>query len=114
VAVSKLLLTFYYNGATVTGVRSDRFECSQSTSSASCTITRASGINLIAVLSLGMFISPQTVQFWLLSLTFALILFFWVIDAITKSLGGQGSGSSVVADNNLVQGIFDTSSLICF
>jgi len=40
----------------------------------------------------------------------------WVIDAITKSLGGpvgEAFHSLLKHYNNLVQGIFDTSSLIC-
>lgn len=73
-----------------------------------------------AVLSLGMFISSLTESTILAAiLTFALILFLWVIDAIAKSLGG-GLGealshlSLLKHFTNLSQGVFDTSSLILF
>jgi len=59
----------------------------------------------------------QTVQFWLLSHVCPDFVFWWV-DAITKSLGGPVVKLWVICVlkhyNNLVQGIFDTSSLILF
>lgn len=73
-----------------------------------------------AVLSLGMFISSLTDSTILAAiLTFALILLLWVIDVIAKSLGGPvglalGHLSLLKHYNTLVQGIFDTSSLIMF
>ncbi len=80
------------------------------------------GLILLAagVLSLGMFISSLTESTILAAiLTFALIMFLWVIDVIAKSLGGPvgealGYLSLLNHYNNLVQGILDTSSLILF
>lgn len=80
------------------------------------------GLILLAggVLSLGMFISSLTDSTILAAvLTFAVILFLWVIDAIAKSIGtgvGEALGhlSLLKHYNNLVQGVFDTSSLILF
>jgi ABC-2 type transport system permease protein len=80
------------------------------------------GLILLAagVLSLGMFISSLTDSTILAAiLTFALILFLWVIDAIARNLSGPlGEALSHLSllkhYNNLVQGIFDTSSLIVF
>lgn len=73
-----------------------------------------------AVLSLGMFISSLTDSTILAAvLTFGLILLLWVIDAIATSIGGGvgealGHLSLLKHYNNLVQGIFDTTSLILF
>jgi ABC-2 type transport system permease protein len=73
-----------------------------------------------AVLSLGMFISSLTSSTILAAiLTFALILFLWVIDAIAKTVGGGvgealGHLSLLKHYSNLTRGIFDTSSLILF
>ena len=80
------------------------------------------GLILLAggVLSLGMFISSLTDSTILAAVfTFALILFLWIIDAIAKSFGGPvgealGHLSLLKHYNNLVQGIFDTSSLVLF
>lgn len=80
------------------------------------------GLILLAagVLSLGMFISSLTDSTILAAiLTFALILFLWVIDVIANALGGPigqvlSHLSLLKHYNNLVQGIFDTSSLILF
>lgn len=80
------------------------------------------GLILLAasVLSLGMFISSLTDSTILAAIfTFALILFLWVIDVIAKNLGGSiGEAlnhlSLLKHYNNLIQGIFDTSSLILF
>ena len=80
------------------------------------------GLILLAagVLSLGMFISSLTDSTILAAvLTFAVILFLWAIDAIAKNLSGPvGEALSHLSllkhFNNLVQGIFDTSSLIMF
>ncbi|HEY9634400.1 MAG TPA: ABC transporter permease [Coleofasciculaceae cyanobacterium] len=80
------------------------------------------GLILLAasILSLGMFLSSLTDSSILAAiLTFALILFLWVIDLIAKSIGGPvgealGHLSLLANYNNLVQGILDTSSLILF
>lgn len=73
-----------------------------------------------AVLSLGMFISSLTDSTILAAiLTFALILFLWVIDAIAQNLpGAVGKVLSHVSllkhYSNLMQGIFDSTSLVVF
>lgn len=73
-----------------------------------------------AVLSLGMFISSLTESTILAAiLTFAVVMFLWVIDVIAKSLNGPlGDALSYLSllkhYNNLVEGILDTSSLILF
>ncbi len=73
-----------------------------------------------AVLSLGMFISSLTSSTILAAiLTFTLILFLWVIEAIATTVGGPvGEALSHLSllkhYSNLTQGIFDTSSLILF
>jgi ABC-2 type transport system permease protein len=80
------------------------------------------GLILLAasILSLGMFISSLTESSILAAiLTFALILFLWVIDLIAKGIGGVvgealGHLSLLENYNNLVQGVLDTSSLILF
>jgi ABC-2 type transport system permease protein len=71
-----------------------------------------------AILSLGMFISSLTDSSIIAAiLTFALVLFLWIIDLIANNIGG-GFGealkhiSLLESYNNLVQGIFDTSDLI--
>ena len=67
-----------------------------------------------------MFISSLTESAILAAiLTFALILFRWVIDLIAKGIGGVvgealGHLSLLENYNNLVQGVLDTSSLILF
>lgn len=80
------------------------------------------GLILLAasVLSLGMFISSLTASSILAAiLTFALILFLWIIDLIANSIGGTlgealGHLSLLEHYNNFVQGIFDTSGLVLF
>jgi ABC-2 type transport system permease protein len=80
------------------------------------------GLILLAagVLSLGMFISSLTDSTILAAIvTFALILFLWVIDAIARNLSGPvGEAlnhlSLLKHYNNLVQGIFDPSGLVLF
>jgi len=80
------------------------------------------GLILLAasILSLGMFISSLTDSSILAAiLTFALILFLWVIDLVAKSIGGSvgealGHLSLLGNYNNLVQGVLDTSSLMLF
>lgn len=73
-----------------------------------------------AVLSLGMFMSSLTESSILAAiLSFALILFLWVIDLVASSIGGPigealGHLSLLKHYNNLVQGVVDTSSLILF
>jgi ABC-2 type transport system permease protein len=73
-----------------------------------------------AVLSLGMFISSLTDSSILAAfLTFASILFLWIIDALANSLNNPvGEAlrhlSLLKHYNNLIQGVVDTSSLILF
>lgn len=80
------------------------------------------GLILLAagVLSLGMFISSLTDSTILAAiLTFALVVFLWVIDVAAKNLTGPVAEalsylSLLQHYNNFVQGIFDSSSLIIF
>ncbi|NET37464.1 MAG: ABC transporter permease subunit [Cyanothece sp. SIO1E1] len=73
-----------------------------------------------SVLSLGMFVSSLTDSTVLAAiLTFALVLLLWVIDLIGNAVSGAiGEAfkhlSLIDHYNNLVQGIFDTSSLLLF
>lgn len=73
-----------------------------------------------AILSLGMFVSSLTDSTILAAiLTFALVLFLWVVDLIAGGIGGAiGEAlthlSLVKNYNNLTQGILDTSSLVLF
>jgi ABC-2 type transport system permease protein len=73
-----------------------------------------------AVLSLGMFISSLTDSSILAAfLTFASILFLWVIDAIANNLNNPiGEAlrhlSLLKHYNNSIQGVVDTSSLVLF
>lgn len=73
-----------------------------------------------AILSLGMFISSLTDSTVLAAiLTFALILFLWVVDLIASSLAGPVGDAlkhfSLIRNfTNLTQGIFDTSSIVVF
>jgi ABC-2 type transport system permease protein len=73
-----------------------------------------------AVLSLGMFISSLTDSTILAAiLTFALILFLWVVDLVATSIGGSvgaalGHFSLVQNYTNLVQGVLDPSSVVVF
>jgi ABC-2 type transport system permease protein len=80
------------------------------------------GLILMAagVLSIGMFISSLTDSTILSAiLTFAVMLFLWVIDLVANGIGGPiGSALSHLSliqhYTNLSQGILDTSSLILF
>jgi len=80
------------------------------------------GLILLAagVLSLGMFISSLTDSTILSAiLTFALVLFLWVIDTAANAIGGPlgtalGHLSLLTHYTNLVKGIVDISSLIVF
>ncbi|NJK75890.1 MAG: ABC transporter permease subunit [Richelia sp. CSU_2_1] len=80
------------------------------------------GLILLAagVLSLGMFISSLTDSTILSAiLTFALVLFLWVIDAAANAVGGPagtalGHLSLLTNYTNLVKGIVDISSLTLF
>ena len=80
------------------------------------------GLILLAasILSLGMFISSLTESTILAAiLTFALVLFLWVIDVIAANFEGpiaQGLRHLSLLDNysNLVEGVLDTSSLVMF
>ncbi|NJL61832.1 MAG: ABC transporter permease subunit [Methylacidiphilales bacterium] len=73
-----------------------------------------------AILSIGMFISSLTDSTILSAvLTFAVILLLLFIDLIAKNVGGfvgdaLGYLSLLKHYNNLIQGIFDTSSFILF
>ncbi|GAB4368599.1 MAG: ABC transporter permease subunit [Elainellaceae cyanobacterium] len=73
-----------------------------------------------AILSLGMFVSSLTDSTILAAiLTFALVLFLWVVDLIASGIGGPIGDAlthlSLVKNyNNLTQGILDTSSLVLF
>jgi ABC-2 type transport system permease protein len=73
-----------------------------------------------AVLSLGMFISSLTDSTILAAVfTFAVMLILWVIDLLAKNVGGNlGAAlahlSLLKHYTNLIQGVFDTSSLILF
>ncbi|NMG21480.1 ABC transporter permease [Brasilonema bromeliae] len=73
-----------------------------------------------AILSLGMFISSLTDSTILSALfTFALMLLLLFVDLIAKNIGGSigealGHLSLLKHYNTLVQGIFDTSSLLLF
>lgn len=73
-----------------------------------------------AVLSLGMFISSLTDSTILAAiLTFALILFLWVVDLVATGIGGALGGAlghfSLVKNyTNLVQGILDPGSIVVF
>ena len=80
------------------------------------------GLILLAasILSLGMFISSLTDSTILAAIvTFALVLFLWVVDLIAASVGGPiGEAlkhlSLLEHYNNLVQGVLNTSSLVLF
>ncbi|MBD2311785.1 ABC transporter permease subunit [Desertifilum sp. FACHB-1129] len=80
------------------------------------------GLILLAasVLALGMFISSLTESTILAAvLTFALVLFLWVIDLVANGVGGAFGQilshlSLLKHYTNLVRGILDTSSLILF
>jgi ABC-2 type transport system permease protein len=73
-----------------------------------------------AILSLGMFISSLTDSTILAAIfTFALVLFLWLIDSLSKNFSGPiGDAlahlSLLKHYGNLIEGIFDTSSLILF
>ena len=80
------------------------------------------GLILLAasILSLGMFISSLTESTILAAIiTFALVLFLWVMDAIANNVGGPlgealGHLSLLKNYTNLVEGVLDTSSLVLF
>ncbi|UBF24078.1 ABC transporter permease [Kovacikia minuta CCNUW1] len=80
------------------------------------------GLLLLAasVLSLGMFISSLTSSTILAAiLTFALVLLLWMVDSLSKGVGGPvgavlGHLSLLKHYENLTQGILDTSSLVLF
>jgi ABC-2 type transport system permease protein len=73
-----------------------------------------------AVLSLGMFVSSLTDSTILAAiLSFALVLFLWLVDIVGNSIGGEiGKAieqlSLIKHYNNLTQGIFESSSLVLF
>lgn len=73
-----------------------------------------------AILSLGMFISSVTENNLIAALsTFAVVLFLWVIDLMANNLGGFWGQilnhlSLLEHYDNLIQGIFTTSSIFLF
>ena len=73
-----------------------------------------------AVLSMGMFVSSLTDNTIIAAiLSFALILFLWILDLVANSLPGAlgeavGHLSLLKNYNNLVDGVLDTSSLVLF
>ncbi|MEB3124713.1 MAG: ABC transporter permease subunit [Synechococcales bacterium] len=73
-----------------------------------------------SILSLGMFISSLTDSTILSAiLTFALVIFLWVIDGAAKSMGGPMGDilshlSLLKHYTNLIQGVVDSSSLLVF
>lgn len=83
-------------------------------------LTAHAGLILLAtaVLSLGMFISSLTESTILSAiLTFALVLFLWVVDLIGNTVGGSLGEAmnhiSLISNyTNFVQGIIDSSSLV--
>lgn len=80
------------------------------------------GLILLAasILSLGMFISSLTESsIFAAIMTFALIIFLWITDVIAKAVGGFFGQilehiSLLKHYDNLVRGVFDSSSLIVF
>lgn len=80
------------------------------------------GLILLAagVLSLGMFISSLTDSTLLSAiLTFAVVLFLWVVDIVGNAVGGVVGSAlthlSLISNyTNLVQGVIDLSSLVLF
>jgi len=73
-----------------------------------------------SILSLGMFISSLTdSSIFAAILTFFLVLFLWIIEVISNNIGGIiGNILSHISllnnYNNLVKGVFDSSSIIVF
>lgn len=80
------------------------------------------GLILLAggILSLGMFVSSLTDSTVLAAiLTFALVLFLWIIDVLANAIGGHiGAGlqhlSLLNNYQNMIKGVLDTSSFIIF
>lgn len=80
------------------------------------------GLILLAasILSLGMFISSLTDStIFAAVITFAVVLFLWIIDVVAESVGGTigeaiGHLSLLEHYNNFVQGVVDTSSIVVF
>ncbi len=73
-----------------------------------------------SILSLGMFVSSLTESTLLAAiLTFALVLFLWVIDSVAQNAGGALGAtlehlSLLDRYSNLIRGVVDTSSIILF
>ncbi|MGD1928623.1 MAG: ABC transporter permease [Leptolyngbyaceae cyanobacterium] len=80
------------------------------------------GLILLAtsVLSLGMFVSSLTSSTVIAAiLTFALVIFLWIVDAVARAIpGGLGAAlnhlSMLQHFNDFTQGILDTSSVVLF
>lgn len=123
VAVGKLLgvVTFFIT-ITLPLLVYEILVFSQSTSPISPLIPIIAHLGLIllaaAILSLGMFISSLTDSVILAAfLTFAVIIFLWIIDIVSKNIGGDmGAVLSHLSlfkhYNNLIQGIIDSSGIM--
>ncbi len=125
VAVGKLLgvLTFYLTMIMpLLGYEVFVFSKSSSPISLLLPIVGHLGLILLAasMLSLGMFISSLTDSSILSAfMTFCVVIFLWIIDIIAKNISGfwgeaLGQLSLFKHYNNLIQGIFDTNSLMIF
>lgn len=125
VAVGKLLgvLTFFsFMVLPILGYEAIAFNAATPAIPPTVPLLAHAGLLLLAasILSLGMFLSSLTDSSILAAiLTFALSLFLWVIDLIARNIGGPvgealGHLSLLGNYSNLVQGIFETSSLILF
>ena len=125
VATGKLLgvLTFYVTMILpLMALEAAALSVSQPPMSPAIFLTAHAGLILLAggVLSLGMFISSLTDSTILSAiLTFALVLFLWVIDIIGNSVGGNFGGalahlSLITNYTNLVRGVLDSSSMVLF
>lgn len=73
-----------------------------------------------AILSLGMFVSSLTNSSLIAAvLTFVLVTFLWIIDIVSDKVGGfvgkvLGNLSLLSHYNSMIQGIFDTGSILVF
>ncbi|QDL09968.1 ABC transporter permease [Brasilonema octagenarum UFV-E1] len=125
VAVGKLLgvLTFFITMVVpIMGIETIALSASSPPMPPAIPLLGHLGLILLAaaILSLGMFISSLTDSTILSAVfTFALMLLLLFVDLIAKNIGGSmgdalGHLSLLKHYNTLVQGIFDTSSLILF
>ncbi|MEL7035457.1 MAG: ABC transporter permease [Cyanobacteria bacterium J06592_8] len=125
VAAGKLLgvLTFYTTMILpLMGLEAIALSAAEPPMSPTIFLLAHAGLILLAggVLSLGMFISSLTESTILSAiLTFALVLFLWVVDIIGNSVGGNFGSAlahlSLISNyTNLIRGVLDSSSLILF